>query len=76
MHKTPRLWFDVGNGRYTTNDFSNIIASQLWFDVGNGRYTTVRFLIDAPDGLWFDVGNGRYTTAKAAWSISFGCGLM
>ena len=35
------LWFDVGNGRYTTNLLVYICRYKLWFDVGNGRYTTV-----------------------------------
>ena len=35
------LWFDVGNGRYTTLSSHNTYEAQLWFDVGNGRYTTI-----------------------------------
>ena len=35
------LWFDVGNGRYTTNGCFIHIIIRLWFDVGNGRYTTI-----------------------------------
>ena len=35
-----RLWFDVGNGRYTTGLVHLTAAGLLWFDVGNGRYTT------------------------------------
>ena len=34
------LWFDVGNGRYTTVEKSFSNRFTLWFDVGNGRYTT------------------------------------
>ena len=34
------LWFDVGNGRYTTLVGSFLLLAPLWFDVGNGRYTT------------------------------------
>ena len=34
------LWFDVGNGRYTTQQNREQQGRQLWFDVGNGRYTT------------------------------------
>ena len=34
------LWFDVGNGRYTTLHGKDSINVKLWFDVGNGRYTT------------------------------------
>ena len=34
------LWFDVGNGRYTTQLMLDQASIQLWFDVGNGRYTT------------------------------------
>ena len=36
----PKLWFDVGNGRYTTIAIHNLVVGLLWFDVGNGRYTT------------------------------------
>ena len=35
-----RLWFDVGNGRYTTARSCAFFSALLWFDVGNGRYTT------------------------------------
>ena len=34
------LWFDVGNGRYTTASYGAYTVGLLWFDVGNGRYTT------------------------------------
>ena len=34
------LWFDVGNGRYTTRRPLTARRNRLWFDVGNGRYTT------------------------------------
>ena len=34
------LWFDVGNGRYTTHVEDVHHYTWLWFDVGNGRYTT------------------------------------
>ncbi len=34
------LWFDVGNGRYTTDELYILYWNGLWFDVGNGRYTT------------------------------------
>ena len=40
------LWFDVGNGRYTTYELTPKSCAWLWFDVGNGRYTT-------PFGYWF-----------------------
>ena len=36
------LWFDVGNGRYTTPPDVSTVTMGLWFDVGNGRYTTER----------------------------------
>ena len=36
------LWFDVGNGRYTTKGGGSRKGNKLWFDVGNGRYTTFR----------------------------------
>ena len=35
-----RLWFDVGNERYTTHSSITKVAIVLWFDVGNERYTT------------------------------------
>ena len=36
------LWFDVGNGRYTTKIKVRLYTNMLWFDVGNGRYTTIK----------------------------------
>ena len=59
------LWFDVGNGRYTTRVFFPSKWFTLWFDVGNGRYTTVPTLTARVWRLWFDVGNGRYTTQRS-----------
>ena len=56
------MWFDVGNGRYTTIVTFNVKSLKLWFDVGNGRYTTIQASYTIPIQLWFDVGNGRYTT--------------
>ena len=70
------LWFDVGNGRYTTGSIDNFTLKLLWFDVGNGRYTTVQGKEQHPIMLWFDVGNGRYTTDVAAMGNAAGCGLM
>ena len=71
-----RLWFDVGNGRYTTLYSSKTDITWLWFDVGNGRYTTIGFYNINPYRLWFDVGNGRYTTISARHHNFVGCGLM
>ena len=35
-----KLWFDVGNERYTTHSCIVTDHCMLWFDVGNERYTT------------------------------------
>ena len=49
------MWFDVGNGRYTTEELAKDVLPRLWFDVGNGRYTTdIAKQIGAFE-LWFDV---------------------
>ena len=70
------LWFDVGNGRYTTAHRGRSQATMLWFDVGNGRYTTPTTFNIAFRRLWFDVGNGRYTTNINSELGQIGCGLM
>ena len=48
-----RLWFDVGNERYTTRLLCLMIQAMLWFDVGNERYTTFQHFtyIDMSCGL-------------------------
>ena len=70
------LWFDVGNGRYTTPTATYGRPSRLWFDVGNGRYTTNPLQTSVSIELWFDVGNGRYTTLQAKILDFLSCGLM
>ena len=70
------LWFDVGNGRYTTLASKYSSNQELWFDVGNGRYTTNPLKPEYMGLLWFDVGNGRYTTEQRFTNKIKGCGLM
>ena len=53
-HAKRSLWFDVGNGRYTTQVLCNECLVGLWFDVGNGRGTPCEYRFSAM--LWFDVG--------------------
>ena len=46
----PRLWFDVGIKRYTTNNKEILGVNGLWFDVGIKRYTTPVMIGQIDDG--------------------------
>ena len=70
------LWFDVENGRYTTEDEVMSFNHSLWFDVEDGRYTTNRASRLVESALWFDVENGRYTTFGLLVMSQVSCGLM